>query len=275
MIYPIKRKYKMMPKGVFKYIIYIFFISLMIILSFQTFTIASPDVTLGSGVNITANTLIKLTGLNCNLTLADDHIVDKLEVHSDYILINASLNAPTWIEGSPYIYSQAQQAIYIKCCQNTEKTLYINTSNLGDGIKVYGVSGEAYLTSVSWSEANKEFKLTVDSSLAGSMTEVYWPYPSKPISSCNPPGSGGAGWDSVNKIVTLTSDHSSPVEWTLSVQSESNPPQWSNLYHEPSTIITTLDPVTIKVTWEDDTGLGSAIIWENSTGEWQGHVVHS
>jgi len=56
---------------------------------------------------------------------------------------------------------------------------------------------------------------------------------------------------------------------------DTEPPQWSNIYHDPipPAVITTLDDITIKVTWSDDTALDTAIIWENSTGEWQGHVV--
>jgi len=206
--------------------------------------------------------------------LADDHIVNKLEVHSDYLMMNVS-SAPTWIQGLSYSYAPGAQEIYIICHQNTERTLYVNTSNLGNGIKVYSVSNPAYLTSVSWSEANQEFKLTVDSSLSSSMTEVYWPYGSRPSASCDP-GTCIDTWDGVNKIVTLTSQHSSPVEWTLQVQAESNPPKYSNFDHYPlpPAVITTLDDVTINVTWSDDTALNTVIIWENSTGEWQGHIVY-
>jgi len=264
-----------MPKGVFKYIIYIFFISLMIILSFQTFTIASPHVTLGSGVNITANTLIKLTGLNCNLTLADDHIVDKLEVHSDYLLMNVS-SAPTWIKELTYTYSDNQ--INITCPNyDTSYNLYLNTTILGN-IEIYSVSEHAYITSALWSEGNQNFIFTVEASPGiTSETKVHWRDTIGPDTvQCTPTPCDIWFFDSGTQIVTVRKTHSSPVTVTMHAQSESNPPQWSNLYHDPipPAVITTLDPVTIKVTWEDDTGLGSANIWENSTGEWQGHVVH-
>jgi hypothetical protein len=230
---------------------------------------------LGSGVNITHGTIIRLDELNCNLTVLYDHTVDSITIDHNYFLINASLNAPTWIEGLPYTYSDKTKQINITCYSNTEKTFYVNISNFGNGIKIYNVSEPANIMSVSWSDVTKEFKLKVNSSLSTSTTKIYWPYVSEPSYSCDYGSCSGHTWDSVNKIVTLTSYHSSPVEWTLGVQQTGESPKCSNLYRNPPepTVITTLDPVTINVTWSDDDNLNTVIIWENSTGNWQGHVV--
>jgi len=53
-------------------------------------------------------------------------------------------------------------------------------------------------------------------------------------------------------------------------------PRWSNFKRDPPepTIITTLDSVTLNVTWYDNQNLDKILIWENSTGGWQGHVVY-
>jgi hypothetical protein len=232
------------------------------------------NIELGSGVNITEGTIIRLDGLNCNLTVLYDHTMNYLEVNHNYFLINTSV-APTWIEGLPYTYSSETKQINITCYLNTEKTFYVNISNFG-GIKVYSVSEPANIISVSWNDVTKQFKLKVNSSLSTSTTKVYWNYSSEPSYSCDYVPCSDHSWDSVNKIVTLTSHHSSPVEWTLGVQQAGEPPKWSNFFRNPPepTIITTLDPVTINVTWSDDYNLNTVMIWENSTRNWQGHVVY-
>jgi subtilisin family serine protease len=64
---------------------------------------------------------------------------------------------------------------------------------------------------------------------------------------------------------------------TTTIPIGNEPPRWSNLYRNPTEpiIITTLDSVTINVTWYDNEALNNVIIWENSTGKWQGHAVYS
>jgi subtilisin family serine protease len=66
------------------------------------------------------------------------------------------------------------------------------------------------------------------------------------------------------------------ITTTTTTIPNNEPPRWSNLYRNPPepTIITTLDSVTINVTWYDDQNLNTIIIWENSTGKWQGHVIY-
>jgi len=62
--------------------------------------------------------------------------------------------------------------------------------------------------------------------------------------------------------------------YSLSVIAQADePPQWSNLKPDPQTVFTTLDDVTINVTWYDDGNLDTIIIWENSTGNWISHDV--
>ncbi len=64
----------------------------------------------------------------------------------------------------------------------------------------------------------------------------------------------------------------SVVSYALVVLAQADEtPQWSNFIPETETIVTILDPVTINVNWYDDGNLDTVIIWENSTGEWQGH----
>jgi len=66
----------------------------------------------------------------------------------------------------------------------------------------------------------------------------------------------------------------SVFSYTLSVIAQTDePPQWSNLKPDPQTVFTTLDDVTINVTWYDNQTLDTIIIWENSTGNWISHDV--
>jgi hypothetical protein len=75
--------------------------------------------------------------------------------------------------------------------------------------------------------------------------------------------------------VMLLQESISPTTTTTTIPSDTERPKWSNFYRIPlePTIITTLDSVTINVTWYDNQSLGTVIIWENSTG-WKGHVVY-
>jgi hypothetical protein len=62
---------------------------------------------------------------------------------------------------------------------------------------------------------------------------------------------------------------------TTTIPPDTEKPRWSNFYRVPlePKIITTLDSVTINVTWYDNQSLNTVMIWENSTG-WKGHVVY-
>ncbi|MCX6821840.1 MAG: hypothetical protein NTW30_03615 [Candidatus Aenigmarchaeota archaeon] len=248
------------------------------------------NIELGSGVNITEGTVIRLTGLNCNLTVVGNHIVDNMVVYPNYLLLNTSLRNLTHILNVPYIYSPENKVLNITCSQpNTETTLTVDISDL-NSIKIYEVSEPANLTSVDWSPASQNFSFTVNAPSGISTVKVYWPDSNEPtIKECTST-SCISSWDSATQILTLTAIHSSPVTWTIHAETlvtttvisttttttpDNEKPQWSNLYRNPPepTVITTLDPVTINVTWSDNNGLNTVIIWENSTGGWQGHVV--
>jgi len=244
---------------------------------------------LGSGVNITEGTIIRLNGLNCNLTVVGNHIVDSMEVNPTYVLFNTSLADLTYTLNVPYNYLSSIKVLNITCSQpNTETTLTVNISNL-NGIKIYKISEPANLTSVDWSPSSQNFTLTVNAPTGvRSTVKIHWsdsvgpgPYPPQCIggSSCT------SNFDVGTHMVTLNATHSSPVTWILHAQSvstttttipsDTEKPKWSNFYRYPPepTIITTLDSVTINVTWYDNQNLGKVIIWENSTGVWQGHVA--
>lgn len=117
------------------------YILIAFILFFQFFVqTAKADVILGSGVNITNGTIIRLSGINANITVMGNYIVDKLEVYSTYLLINASLAAPTHIN-LPYSYNPTTKIINITCTANTAVNLIISISiYCGDG---YCDSGES------------------------------------------------------------------------------------------------------------------------------------
>jgi hypothetical protein len=183
-------------------------------------TITAMPMELGSGVNITDGTIIRLTGLNCNLTIVKNLTVDNMEVYPNYLLFNTSLRDLTYILNLPYNYSVEDKVLNITCGQsNTETTLSLDISDFGNGIKIYGVSEQSNLTSVDWSSSEQNFSFTVNApSGITSSTRVYWPYSNQPdiiectASSCN------SNWDPITKILTLNATHSSPVKWTLHVQ---------------------------------------------------------
>lgn len=134
------------------------------------------NIELGSGVNITEGTVINLTGLNCNLTVVGNHIVDSMEVYPNYLLLNTSLRNLTYILNLPYHYSPEIKVLNITCSQpNTETILTVNISDL-NGIKIYGVSEPSNLTSVDWSPISQNFSFTVNApSGITSTIKVYWP----------------------------------------------------------------------------------------------------
>ena len=58
----------------------------------------------------------------------------------------------------------------------------------------------------------------------------------------------------------------------LPVNNEDNePPVWSNLRHDPS-VVRESDSVNIIVEWQDNVGLETVIIFENSTGSFEEHI---
>ena len=75
---------------------------------------------------------------------------------------------------------------------------------------------------------------------------------------------------------TSTTTRTTTTSTTTTITSDTEKPRWSNLYRNPPEpiIITVLDSITINVTWYDNQDLNKVIIWENSTGGWQGHVVY-
>jgi hypothetical protein len=72
---------------------------------------------------------------------------------------------------------------------------------------------------------------------------------------------------------TTTSTTTSLTTSTTTIPSDTQSPQWSDLRRNPPAFITTLDSVTINVTWSDNQNLNKVLIWENSTGNWQPHIV--
>lgn len=92
---------------------------------------SASTITLGTGVNITNGSIIKLAGLNCSITVAGNYSVTKFEVYSDYFLIYAPLTAPIYVS-LPYNYNSITKVINITCTANTTQNLYINW-NIPDG----------------------------------------------------------------------------------------------------------------------------------------------
>lgn len=195
----------------------------IIIVSFSFFQIfvritLASTITLGSGVNITDGTIIRLTGTNTNITVENNHTINKLEVYSNFLLTNTSLIAPTYILNLPYNYSSS--TINITGRSNIETNLTVNISNFGEGIKIYYVSSPSYLTYVSWLNATQNFSFIVNASSGTNSTiQVYWPYSFAPRSvSCNGCSVYSSSFNSTTNITTLIANHSSLVTWILFAQ---------------------------------------------------------
>lgn len=198
---------------------------LIIIITFSLFfqiflQITSASIILGSNVNITDGTTIVLPGMNTTITVKNNHTVSGLEVYSNFLLMNASLTAPTHILNLPYNYSPTTKMINITGRSNTTVNLTVNVTTLGDGIKIYHVSTPSYLISVSWSDSTKLFSFKVNSSSGTNSTvKVYWPYSFSPRGiSCSNCKAYSSSFNSTNNITTLIANHSSLVTWSLYVK---------------------------------------------------------
>lgn len=79
-------------------------------------------------------------------------------------------------------------------------------------------------------------------------------------------------------LIILTVVLSFVVSYSFSVIAQVDEAPKYNFTYEPPAVITTLDSVTINVSWYDDGGgggnLDTVFIYENSTGEWQRHDVY-
>jgi hypothetical protein len=103
-------------------------IVILFVLFFLTVTeAAKADVILGSGVNITNGTIIYLTGLNSNITVIGNYVVNNFTVSPNYLLIYTSLT-PTSLS-LPYAYDPSTGIINITSTPNTTPTLTISTSS--------------------------------------------------------------------------------------------------------------------------------------------------
>jgi hypothetical protein len=179
-------------------------------------TTIRADVILGSGVNIKNGTIIKLSGLNCNATVKDNYIINKLEVYPSFFLMYVS-NAPTFIYNLSYSFRDG--IINVTCFNDSASEFKVNTSYFGNGIKIYGVYN-GYLTYLEWFSDNKILFLTIDASFqSNSTTLVYWPYDLPPIILCVHCSISSFSFDSNSKILVLNATHSSPINWILQVQS--------------------------------------------------------
>jgi hypothetical protein len=182
----------------------------------MSITSIRADVILGSGVNIKNGTIIKLSGLNCNATVKDNYIIDKLEVYPSFFLMYVS-NAPTFIYNLSYSFRDG--IINATCFNNSVSEFKVNTSYFGNGIKIYGVYN-GYLTYLEWFEDRKILFLTIDApSQSNSTSLVYWPYDLPPIIVCVNCRISSFSFDSKSKILVLNATHSSPINWILQVQS--------------------------------------------------------
>jgi len=193
----------------------IFLVAFIFFFQMSIMTIRA-DVILGSGVNIRNGTIIKLSSLNCNVTVKDNYIIDKLEVYPTFFLMYVS-NVPTFIYNLSYSFRDG--IINATCFNNSASGLEINTSYFGNGIKIYGVYN-GYLTYLEWFEDRKILFLTIDAlSQSNSTSLVYWPYNLPPIILCVHCSISSFGFDSKSKILVLNATHSSPINWILQVQS--------------------------------------------------------
>ena len=185
------------------------------ILFFQIFVLAAKaDIILGSGVNITNGTIIRLSGLNCNITARDNYVVNKLEVYPTFFLMNVS-EAPTFIYNLPYSFRNG--IINITGSNDSALELKLNKTYFGNGIKIYEISG--FLTSLEWSEENKMLFFTINApSGTNSTSIVYWPYELPPKILCIYCLAYSSSFNSTSKILILNATHSSPITWSLQVQ---------------------------------------------------------
>jgi hypothetical protein len=173
---------------------------------------------LGSGTTLKEGTMIKLTGINCNVTLLEDLEVDKLEINPDHFSLSVSI-PPTYILNLPYTYSSGLVDVF--GIADTSTVFSVSTSVYGNGIKVYEVSSPAYLTSVSWDSLNQIISIDVNAPFGEkSIIKVYWPYDLPPLVECRNFVEASWDFDSLTKIVTLNATHASTVTWDLQVQSE-------------------------------------------------------
>lgn len=182
----------------------------------MSITTIRADVTLGSRVKIINGTIIKLSGLNCNATVKDNYIIDKLEVYPSFFLMYVS-NVPTFIYNLSYSFRDG--IINATCFNNSASEFKVNTSYFGNGIKIYGVYN-GYLTYLEWFEDRKILFLTIDApSQSNSTSLVYWPYDLPPIIVCVNCRVSSFSFNSTSKILILNATHSSPIIWILQVQS--------------------------------------------------------
>jgi hypothetical protein len=173
---------------------------------FQIFIqFAKADVILGSGVNITNGTIIRLSGLNCNITVIGNYTVDKLEVYSNYFLINASLAAPTYVS-LPYSYNPTTKIINITGKSNTATTLIINISDIS-GIKLYEISQGYLIGSPSWSSTTKLLSAMIDAPSGTNVTtQIYIPsdiYTNDKFYVSTNVSQWGYSWNSTSRILSV------------------------------------------------------------------------
>ena len=180
---------------------------------------SATTVILGEGANFTDGTIIRLNSLNCNLTIVNDHIFDKVEVDSTYLMvyINSTLGTPSFISGLPYNYSSTAGTINITCPSNTTSNLTINTTTFDDGIEVHWISESCDIINFSWVESNYNLSLTVNASTGTNSTVLlYWPYTFAPHNvSCSGCSAYSSSFNPTTNITNLTATHSSPVTWIM------------------------------------------------------------
>ncbi len=235
----------------------------LVVIQFAT----ADTIVLGSGVNITDGTIIKLTGKNCNITVEHTHIVDKLEIYSNYTTMNASLTAPTFILNFSYDYTPSTKIINITGREDLALNLTVNISTFADGIKIYNVSpydaslSEAYLTSVLWEWTSQNLTLIVNaSSGTNSTTQVYWPYSFALRNiSCNGCSAYNSTWNATSNITTLTANHSSLATWYLYGKNASN----ASLTISPSSPINSGTQSTVICTEDNPEAVGG--LYRNGT----------